>query len=60
MKVGTVVKFVAPVNADEAAERMVVVDDRDSRVLVQHIGGFEDWSIKPQTVYAVAELVIAE
>ena len=58
--IGQVVKFAAPEDEYEAAERFVVCEDRGDRALVQCIGGFDDWSIKPQAVYPLSDLCKAE
>lgn len=57
MKVGQTVKFANPQNAEEQAERFVVIEIRGDRALLEYITGFNGWSIKPQVVYEVSELL---
>ena len=56
MQISQQVKFAAPLTADEATERFVVVELRGERVLVEFIC---DMPIRPTFVYIAADLVAA-
>ena len=57
LKAGTIVKFSRPVDDDEAAERFVVLEDREHSVLVTSAGDFfKGWEIKPTFAYPRSEL----
>jgi hypothetical protein len=58
MKRGQIVKFAQPEDAEEAAERYIVIEDRDTRVLLVAESGFEDWYIQPTFVYDVEDLEV--
>lgn len=58
MKKGDVVKFGDPLDASEAQERMILLEDPDGgRVLVQ---GICDLPIRPTRILNVSDLVLAE
>lgn len=56
MKAGTLVKFAKPIAPGEAEAVMIVLEDRDTRVLVvdhRHAG----WPVPPTAVYAKSDLM---
>jgi hypothetical protein len=58
---GQVVRFREPADADEAAERYRVIEDRDTRVLVGSTDpAFATWRIPPTFVLAAAEITLDE
>lgn len=58
MQIGQLVKFRDPHTEAEAAERFVVVELRDARILVQCANHeFYSWQIKPQAAYFATDLV---
>jgi hypothetical protein len=57
MKEKDIVKFKEPINEDERAALMVVIEMRDDRVLVSDLR-FSNWDIPPTDVYSVNELEI--
>jgi hypothetical protein len=54
LKVGDTVKFLSPLNDDEALERFIVLENRGSRVLVEAICNMK---IKPTFVYQANDLI---
>lgn len=52
---GAIVKYADPVDADEAAERFTVLEDRDTRVLLRP-HETADWPLPPTCVRAKADL----
>lgn len=57
MKQGDKVRFIEP---DEYEEDVVfeVLEDRDDRVLVTAAGMFDDWAVRPTSVYVKSDLEI--
>lgn len=53
---GQIVKYANPVSAEEAALRMTVIEDREDRVLVQHI---VDRPLRPTECFAKSNYVLA-
>jgi hypothetical protein len=51
-----VVKFIAPLTADEASERFVVLEHRGTRALVEAIC---DMHMRPRFVYLIEDLITA-
>lgn len=58
MQVGDRVRFIRP-EPDEEGVIFEVLEDRDDRVLVTAVGMFDDWTIRPTSVYQKADLEIA-
>lgn len=56
MTPGTRVRFTNPDSVDERNATMVVIEDRDNRVLVYDLR-HEGWSVRPTAVYAKTDLV---
>lgn len=56
---GTLVKFEDPQNESEQFEVFKVIEDRDSRVLVESTVYCLDWAIKPNTVHFKEDLILA-
>lgn len=58
MKVGTLVRYANPQSAYEAGLTFVVVDDRETRSLIQSVGDMQggDYSIVPQECVADSDL----
>ena len=57
---GDLVKFSNPVSAEEEALIMVILEDRDTRVLVTVPDLNERDLIQPTSVYAKEDLVLAD
>lgn len=57
---GQRVRFTNPTDAAEAAERMIVLEDRGERVLVTDELHFRRYVILPQSSYFAADLTDAE
>jgi hypothetical protein len=57
MKVGDKVKFIKP---EEEEQDLIfeILEDRDNRVLVVALGLFDNWEIKPTSVYLKSDLEI--
>jgi hypothetical protein len=61
-KPGEVVRFCAVIDADDAARRMVVVEDRDDRVLVQlhpSDSAWRDVRTQPTHVYLKSDICLS-
>lgn len=56
-QVGQIVKFANPQNADEAAERFQVIEDRGERIEVEFICIMR---VRPTHVYLASDLVAVE
>ena len=52
-----IVKFTNPVDDAERHDRMIVIENRGDRLLVESIVYCTDWNIRPQMVYPVSDLV---
>ncbi|MGC2237987.1 MAG: hypothetical protein WA584_17640 [Pyrinomonadaceae bacterium] len=52
-----IVKFREPMNDDEKDALMVVIEMRDTRVLISDLR-FSDWDIPPTNVYSVNDLEV--
>jgi hypothetical protein len=59
-KVGDVVRFTEPTNDAERESRMIVLEDRETRMLVVDCAFVSnlDWPIAPTAVYATADLEV--
>lgn len=53
MKTGDLVKYSKPMNDQEKALRFVLVEDRDTRVLIELVC---DWALKPRECVAKSEV----
>jgi aminoglycoside/choline kinase family phosphotransferase len=58
MKPGDKVRFIEP-EEDEEGVVFEVLEDRDDRVLVRALELFEDWYLKPTSVYLKSDLELA-
>ena len=59
IEVGTIVKFAEILEEGDAEERMEVLEDRGDRLLVWSTVFCTDWAIRPTTVVAKEDVVIA-
>ena len=58
---GRTVRFAAPLNDREAAQRFAVIELRGPRVLVQTLDPYlQSQRLVPQMVYALADLTLAD
>lgn len=55
MKEGDRVRFIAPTE-DEEGVIFQIIEDRDDRVLVSACELFDDWAIRPTSVYQKSDL----
>jgi hypothetical protein len=58
MKTGDKVRFIEP-DEDEVGIIFEVLEDRDDRVLVRALEMFDDWYLKPTSVYLKSDLELA-
>lgn len=59
MKTGDIVKYAKPADETEEALRLVVIEDRDSRVLVRWTTPLSAGGLFPTECYAKTEYVLA-
>lgn len=59
MKKGDKVKFKEPTEEEEKDIVFEVLEDRDTRVLVRAMNLFDNWEIKPTSVYLKSDLELA-
>jgi hypothetical protein len=55
---GDRVRFIEPGDDDDVV--LEVLEDRDERVLVRALELFDDWQLKPTSVYFKSDLEIAQ
>jgi hypothetical protein len=60
MKKGNLVKFAIPENEQESKLIFLVLEDRENRVLVQEQTLFNNWNLKPTSVYLKTDLILTE
>ncbi len=62
MTQGDIVKFKTPVNESESTSHMLIIEDRDTRMLVVDLDFIDNpkWVLTPKSVYATDDLELAD